>query len=558
MIHKSPRRGFIIFWLFLLIGVLFSACQVHPFNTLPDESASVSDPSPGETAALPSQGEPQTTQDQNLSTLIPSPSESNHASSGRDLAVTPTTTRAADLAVTPTQPPQTYLVQNGDTLGVVAARFDVPTRRITSPDPIAQTGFLTPGQILILPESVGVLNTYQLLLPDIEVVYGPSALDFNVDDYLAQTDGYLTEHQEYLRTTGWTSASQIITRVALENSINPRILLALLEYTCGCVLGNEEGRLEEGYVLGVEDFLRKGLYGQLWWAANKLSTGYYGWRDGSLLEIKLPNGKTYRPPPDSNAGSVALEYFFAELWDAYLLANRKDFNGADWSLALDSQRGLPDLYREMFPDVHLRGEEIGSYLPADLEQPEMILPFEPGVVWSYASGPHPAWQVEGALAALDFAPSSNEPGCVENNAWVVAVADGPVIRSAHGAVVQDLDHDGHQPIISDMDERTGWVVLYMHIAEKDRVSEGIYLKAGERIGHPSCEGGPATGTHVHIARKYNGEWIPADGPIPFIMDGWTAHAGEVPYKGTLTKGDQTLIANTSGVRSTQLSRPDEE
>jgi murein DD-endopeptidase MepM/ murein hydrolase activator NlpD len=219
--------------------------------------------------------------------------------------------------------------------------------------------------------------------------------------------------------------------------------------------------------------------------------------------------------------------------------------------------GFARLYREMFPDVEDKAaDEVG--LPGGLQQPALILPFEPGVVWSYASGPHAAWQSEGALAALDFAPASNEGGCVESREWVVAMADGPVVRSAHGAVVQDLDHDGKQIIVSDMDERTGWAILYMHIAEEGRVPVGTYLKAGDRIGHPSCEGGPSTGTHVHIARKYNGEWIAADGPIPFVMDGWRAHAGEAPYKGTLTKGDLELTANTSGVRTTQLSRQIEE
>ena len=38
------------------------------------------------------------------------------------------------------------------------------------------------------------------------------------------------------------------------------------------------------------------------------------------------------------------------------------------------------------------------------------------------------------------------------------------------------------------------------------------------------EGGHVTGTHVHIARKYNGEWIPADG-LAFNLEGWVAHDG---------------------------------
>jgi hypothetical protein len=31
------------------------------------------------------------------------------------------------------------------------------------------------------------------------------------------------------------------------------------------------------------------------------------------------------------------------------------------------------------------------------------------------------------------------------------------------------------------------VVLYMHIESRDRVEPGTFLRAGERVGHPSCE-----------------------------------------------------------------------
>jgi hypothetical protein len=68
------------------------------------------------------------------------------------------------------------------------------------------------------------------------------------------------------------------------------------------------------------------------------------------------------------------------------------------------------------------------------------------------------------------------------------------------------------------------------------------VKRGDPIGWPSCEGGHTTGTHIHIARKYNGEWIPADGPLAFNLDGWIAHNGTEPYLGTLTKGGLIVTA----------------
>lgn len=97
-------------------------------------------------------------------------------------------------------------------------------------------------------------------------------------------------------------------------------------------------------------------------------------------------------------------------------------------------------------------------------------------------------------------------------------------------------------------------VLYLHIAEKGRVPVGERLRAGERIGQPSCEGGRATGTHVHIARKYNGEWIPAAGEIPFELDDWIAQAGEKPYEGSLVKDGQVVIARPYGSYVTKIAR----
>ncbi len=49
---------------------------------------------------------------------------------------------------------------------------------------------------------------------------------------------------------------------------------------------------------------------------------------------------------------------------------------------------------------------------------------------------------------------------------------------------------------------------------------------GDRLGHPSCEGELSDGTHVHIARTYNGRWVSAGDPpaggIPFNMGGWVS------------------------------------
>jgi hypothetical protein len=117
----------------------------------------------------------------------------------------------------------------------------------------------------------------------------------------------------------------------------------------------------------------------------------------------------------------------------------------------------------------------------------------------------------------------------------------------------DLDRDG--------DERTGWNVFYLHIATDGRVPLGTIVKQGDRIGRPSCEGGSATGTHIHLARKYNGEWMPAEGIgngiLAFNLEGWVARNGSQPYLGTMVRNALVVTACTcsnakSFIRSDRL------
>jgi hypothetical protein len=74
------------------------------------------------------------------------------------------------------------------------------------------------------------------------------------------------------------------------------------------------------------------------------------------------------------------------------------------------------------------------------------------------------------------------------------------------------------------------------------------LMAGDRIGHPSCEGGVSNGTHLHLSRRFNGMWISADGSIPFNLDGWISTGAGLEYDGYLTREGVSIEA-FDGVRN---------
>jgi hypothetical protein len=417
-----------------------------------------------------------------------------------------------------------YVAQSGDTLRVVAARFRLPVEDLVPAEPFAPEALLPPGFSITVPLPAWEIPEGPNLLPDSEVVFSPSAAYFDIAAYVARAGGSFNAYQEYLRSTGWTSGAEVVLRVATENSINPRLLLSLLELRCRCVLGAGKPGTDLDAIMGATGPKLRGLYRQLSWAADQLTLGYYGWREAHFTEFYFSDGVSIPLPPAWNAGSAALAYLFSRMGDSQA-----------WQRDIDVQGGLPALHRRMFGDPWQRARAVEPLLPAGLAQPMLTLPFLPGQVWSYTSGPHKAWETEGALAALDFAPASVEDGCVPSDAWIAAVGDGLVVRSQHGAVVLDLDADGF--------EQTGWAILYMHVENRARAPAGARLQAGDPIGHPSCEGGPASGTHVHIARKYNGEWVPAGGPLPFVMDGWVAQAGYKPYEGALSREGLTIVAN---------------
>jgi hypothetical protein len=82
--------------------------------------------------------------------------------------------------------------------------------------------------------------------------------------------------------------------------------------------------------------------------------------------------------------------------------------------------------------------------------------------------------------------------------------------------------------------------------------EGQRVQVGDPIAHPSCEGGVSWATHVHIARRYNGEWIniecndclPAVEHPQLNLEGWLGYSFGTEYNGALIKGDEYREACT--------------
>jgi LasA protease len=59
---------------------------------------------------------------------------------------------------------------------------------------------------------------------------------------------------------------------------------------------------------------------------------------------------------------------------------------------------------------------------------------------------------------------------------------------------------------------------------------------------------------VHIARKFNGEWIAADGPLPFVLSGWRAVGASRAYDGFLVRDERTISASPGGSSTSAIIR----
>ena len=453
-----------------------------------------------------------------------------------DPFLTPTISAFPTLNLTQT-PALQYVSMQGDTLTTLASRFNVQADEILYDGEYSSWGYLPVGATLWVPNRIGETGPVEVLMPDSEVVYSPSAAWFSIEEYVNSAGGYLSRYQEST-TRGTRTGAEIIQRAATVYSINPRLLLTLIEYHSGWVFSSPATETQEKYPLGYLDTNYQGLEKQLNWACSMLAQGYYGWRSGSVVQVTFPDGGSLRISPYVNAGTAAIEYYFATLQNVEF-----------WFDTLYGAKTFLNLHTQMFGDSWARAAEVEPFLDDSTNPPEFELPFPAGHAWNFTGGPHEAWGAGTAWAALDFAPMGVS-GCNPSNEWITASYGGIVTRSEEATVVVDSDMDGS--------EQTGWVIFYFHVQTAGRIPAGVVVETGDPLGHPSCEGGNATGTHVHIARKYNGEWIAAGGPgLPYNMSGWVAYNGPAVYQGILVKNEEVIKSSRVSSIESSVLRPED-
>ncbi|MFH1635282.1 MAG: LysM peptidoglycan-binding domain-containing protein, partial [Chloroflexota bacterium] len=172
---------------FALILLALASCNM-PTSGLPVFIA----PSEAEKAATPNWAA-------TLEAAIPPTANPGPEATSLELPVDPATGGTATPTPTPISiGPFLYYSQAGDTLETISVRFGVSAGEISSPEPIPQQGFINPNQLLIIPNRLSNTTLSTHILPDSEFVYSPSAINFDVIDYVKNAGGYLDGYHEYL------------------------------------------------------------------------------------------------------------------------------------------------------------------------------------------------------------------------------------------------------------------------------------------------------------------------------------------------------------------------
>ncbi len=415
-----------------------------------------------------------------------------------------------------------YIAQSGDILSALAARFHTSEEEIRLANPqIPPDATTFPAGF---PMKIPIYYRSQWgssfpILSDALFVNSPAQIGFSARGFTDRQPGWFKYFTAY---TGKENrrGGEMVEYIAKDYSLSPRLLLAILEYKTGALTNpRRPENIDAGAALGFVGDNCLPLSSQLNELADYLNDMYYSYREGNLLEFELEDGSLFRIDPWQNAATAALQRYFA------------DTETTDGFYRAISPEGFRKTYEQLFGQVF---PEQSENIPGSLRQPEMLLPFAEGKSWALTGGPHPAWGSGASYAAIDFAPPSESSGCVYSAEWVLAPAGGIIVRKETGVAILDLDGDG--------DERTGWNILFLHLLTDSIPPAGTVVNTGDPLGHPSCDGGTSTGTHVHIARKYNGEWISAGGVIPIVMDGWTVENGTQPYLGQMRRFSVTARA----------------
>ena len=289
---------------------------------------------------------------------------------------TPTPDPPHETAVSSNGTTTTHTVGVGETVGYIAQLYGSSIDQLLALNQLDNGNLVYVGQALLVPTSATLVGSAFKIIPDSELVYGPAAAGFDVRNFVSLYGGYLLGYEETVENQP-LAGPEILSLVAHRFSVNPRLLLAVLEYRAGWV--TQASGVVEQYPLGYRASNQPGLYAQLSWAANELNWGFYGRSEGGLNAFSLTDGTRLGYAPTINNGTAGVQKWLGA-HDAATYTTWQQEAGPN---------GFWATYNQLFGNPF--AYTVDPLWPADLSQPSLQLPWSNGETWYYTGGPHGGW-----------------------------------------------------------------------------------------------------------------------------------------------------------------------
>lgn len=350
-----------------------------------------------------------------------------------------------------------------------------------------------------------------------EILVADDRFAFEPDFYAAEVQAFLEAQDSVLAQAtfpvgqGEDTFAHALVGHCIRYSLNPKVLLALIEVESGLVRGNGTGG-EMQWTFGYRDAKWQGLELQLQWAAYTLADGF---REARSKETPLLTDGTLAPiPGEAGAATQSVLRLLAYTADAERFA----------MLRSDGPGSFVATYQALFgQDPRLPLDD--SWEPS--RRPFLQLPFQGfALISSYFDHEYPIFRANGSIL-----PYSGERGSQSydgHDGWDYALGTGtPILAAADGRVVFAglLDTLCATPAgLVVLDHGNGYRTLYWHLQRVDAL-EGTEVAAGQRIGTVGSTG-CSTGPHLHLSVEFLGRdtdpygWCGSD-EVP--EDPWATH-----------------------------------
>lgn len=404
-------------------------------------------------------------------------------------------------------------------------RAGPPPTLIPAPTPIplaARPASPTPTPPLPTSTPLPPANLPHTLIADDRFTYAPDFYTAEVQAFLEEQGSILARATVPLGEEEDTFAHALVGQ-CIRYSLNPKLLLTLLEVQSGLIQGKGGPEVEEvssrlDYAFGYRKAEWRGLDRQLEWAAYTLAASF---RREEWPFPRLTDGKRATIPGEANVATRALLRLLAYTSDSQRFARLRSSEPGSFVAT----------YRELF------GEDPRMPLeppPQPAQEPFLWPPYagSPAAL-SYFDHEYPTFEENGTI--LTYGGERGHASYDGHDGWDYALPAGsPVLAAAAGRVVFAgfLDTGCATPAgLVVVDHGQGYRTLYWHL-QKVEVVEGQEVRLGTRlgtVGSTGCSSGP----HLHLGVEFLGRDVDPYGwcgSQATPEDPWAAHPAGAPSR----------------------------